>query len=125
MLDAYVHQDVPFERLVESSARSGLGRQPLFQTMLVLNPGWTATSRRTASERGRYPAAAREVRPVPTFTEEDGAWSGRPEYSAELFDRPTAEGLAARYGLLLEQGLADLGGGDRAWRCCCRARRGG
>ena len=109
-LDAYAHQDVPFERLVEVlDPPRVMGRQPLFQTMLVLNPALDGT----------FEADGVQARPVPvpsaeakfdlclTFTEDDGTWNGELEYAAELFDEATAQALAARYILLLEQGLAD------------------
>ncbi len=109
-LDAYAHQDVPFERLVEVlDPPRVMGRQPLFQTMLVLNPALDGT----------FEADGVQARPVPvlsaeakfdlclTFTEDDGTWNGELEYAAELFDTATAQALAARYLRLLDQALAD------------------
>jgi non-ribosomal peptide synthetase component F len=109
-LDAYAHQDVPFERLVEVlDPPRVIGRQPLFQTMLVLNPALDGT----------FEADGVQARPVPvpsaeakfdlcfTFTEDDGTWNGELEYAAELFDEANAQALAARYLRLLDQALAD------------------
>ena len=109
-LEAWTHQDVPFERLVEVlDPPRVLGRQPLFQTMLVLN---------TAVD-GRFEVAGVRARPVLvpsaqakfdlcfTFTEDDGAWRGELEYAAELFGAASAQALAARYVRLLDQALAD------------------
>ena len=86
-----------------------MGRQPLFQTMLVLNPGLDGTFE-ADGVRARpvpVPSAAAKFDLCLTFTEDDGTWNGELEYAAELFDTPTAQALAARYVLLLEQGLAD------------------
>ena len=78
--------------------------------MLVLN---------ARGPEGSFAAPGLEVRPMEvaaesakfdlclTFTEDDGTWNGELEYAAELFDEATAQALAARYILLLEQGLAD------------------
>ena len=83
---------MPFERLVEVlDPPRVMGRQPLFQTMLVLNPGLD----------GAFEADGVQARPVPvpsaeakfdlclTFTEDDGTWNGELEYAAELFDEAT------------------------------------
>ncbi|MBC7168887.1 amino acid adenylation domain-containing protein, partial [Phenylobacterium sp.] len=111
-LDAYMNQDAPFERLVEVlDPPRVLGRQPLFQTMLVLNSGaeggFAAPGLVTRPLAIRAPAAKFDL--CFTFTQEDGAWRGELEYSAELFDRASADGLAARLIGLLEQGVADPG----------------
>ncbi|MBJ3778898.1 condensation domain-containing protein, partial [Acuticoccus mangrovi] len=111
-LDAYMHQDAPFERLVEVlEPPRVVGRQPLFQTMLVLNGG----------AEGGFAAPGLEVRPWGvaataakfdlcfTFTEEEGGWRGVLEYGAELFERASAEGLAGRLIGLLAEGVAEPG----------------
>ncbi|MFD3455113.1 non-ribosomal peptide synthase/polyketide synthase [Streptomyces sp. NPDC058691] len=111
-LAAYEHQDLPFERLVEAlnPARS-LARHPLFQVMVV-----------HLAERGGTPVLpGLTVRPVPAgqdtakfdlsfdFVEqgEGNGIQGWIEYSADLFDRPTAELLARRVERLLEQVSAE------------------
>jgi amino acid adenylation domain-containing protein len=104
-LQAYAHQDVPFERLVEilDPARN-LGRTPLFQTMFVLqntplpNLPWNglkATPRmlETGTSKFDITLAAREI-------DEDLELSL--EYSTELFDPERMKRLLRHYQALLQ-----------------------
>ncbi|MFI5497236.1 amino acid adenylation domain-containing protein [Actinoplanes sp. NPDC051859] len=110
-LDGYAHADVPFDHLVEELAPDrSLARQPLFQVMCVLQN----------NARGAYGFGGLDVTPEPvglpiakfdlttTFGENVGA-DGEPaglvgtlEYAADLFDRGTAETLAARLVRVIE-----------------------
>ncbi|MFC8490310.1 amino acid adenylation domain-containing protein [Streptomyces sp. NPDC057235] len=117
-LTAHAHQDVPFERLVESlNPARARDHHPLFQTMLVLQ--------NQRSLRPDLPGLAVEHRLVHnglskfdlTFAfDESGDGSGGGgggglsagiEYATALFDRATVEALAARLVRLLEQVAAD------------------
>ncbi|MFJ3090093.1 amino acid adenylation domain-containing protein [Streptomyces sp. NPDC086838] len=106
-LTAYAHQDMPFELLVEAlnPARS-LSHAPLFQVMLSHDEALPEESR----------AAALTVRPVRLTTGTSkfdlavNLWdtgtaglSGAVEYSADLFDRDTAESFAGRFVRLLDR----------------------
>jgi amino acid adenylation domain-containing protein/FkbM family methyltransferase len=104
-LQAYAHQDVPFERLVEilDPARN-LGRTPLFQTMFVLQNtplpnlpwnGLTATPRmlETGTAKFDITLAAREI---------DGELDLSLEYSTELFDAERMKRLLRHYQALLQ-----------------------
>ncbi|MFF2044616.1 amino acid adenylation domain-containing protein [Kitasatospora sp. NPDC058170] len=111
-LAAFAHQDIPFERLVEAvdPVRS-MGRNPLFQVMLVLQnnarPGLDLPGVRPTFE----PPAADSVKfDLNVFLIEQHGPDAAPagldgflEYSADLFDRSTAEALAERLVRLLEQ----------------------
>ncbi|MFJ1709069.1 amino acid adenylation domain-containing protein, partial [Kitasatospora sp. NPDC088346] len=113
-LAAFAHQDVPFERLVEvlNPVRS-MNRHPLFQVMLTFDDGEVAAS---------LELPGIDVAPVPTvgstakfdlsFGFSDRAGHGLDasvEFSADLFDRSTAEGLVARFQRLLAAVVADPG----------------
>ncbi|MEV6974201.1 amino acid adenylation domain-containing protein [Kitasatospora sp. NPDC093806] len=115
-LDAFAHQDVPFERLVEevNPART-LGRHPLFQTLLVLQN----------HEEGELGLPGLESAPEPLglrvakfdlnigITERHGAdgapdgLTGSVEYAADLYDRATVVTLFERLGRLLAAAAAD------------------
>ncbi|WP_350309891.1 condensation domain-containing protein, partial [Streptomyces yunnanensis] len=115
VLDAYAHQDVPFEHLVDALAPArSLARQPLFQVMLSLQ--------NVPVEAFELPGL--ELRGVPVETGvsrvdlsvsfmEQQAVDGTPagiagtiEYAADLFDEATVEALAARLVGVLEQVVA-------------------
>ncbi|MFE7120179.1 amino acid adenylation domain-containing protein, partial [Streptomyces sp. NPDC057654] len=115
-LAAYAHQDVPFERLVEvlNPARS-LSRHPLFQTLLAFNnndqhasadaadglPGLAVEGRRVSTGVAKFDLAFNLAEQL----DADGAPAGLDgviEYSADLFDRTTAAGIAERFVRVLE-----------------------
>ncbi|HWX87940.1 MAG TPA: amino acid adenylation domain-containing protein, partial [Solirubrobacteraceae bacterium] len=115
-LEAYAHQELPFERLVELlDPPRALGRQPLFQTMLVLQNNQEPTLELPGVSAVALPARTRTTKFDLSFifTEmRDGAerptgLTGELEYSAELFDPASAERIAARLTCLLEQIVAD------------------
>ncbi|MFB9690088.1 non-ribosomal peptide synthetase [Amycolatopsis plumensis] len=105
-LDAYAHQDVPFERLVEAlnPARS-LAHHPLFQTMLAWQntpgsgvelPGLTVTEQPVGTGTAKFDLWF-------SFTERADGVGGQAEFNAEVFDRATVAGLLDRLETLLRQ----------------------
>ncbi|WP_281290792.1 non-ribosomal peptide synthetase, partial [Streptomyces sedi] len=132
-LDAYAHQDVPFERLVDAlSPERSLSRHPLFQVMLNLD----------GVERGRVegalegfggvrasgvsvPMGAAKFDLSFSFTENGRSEGllGSLEFAADLFDEATARGLAERFVVVLGRlvdgvdrplsGVGVLGVGER------------
>ncbi|WP_438860845.1 amino acid adenylation domain-containing protein [Amycolatopsis solani] len=105
-LDAYAHQDVPFERLVEAlnPARS-LAHHPLFQTMLAWQntpgtgvelPGLTVTEQPVGTGTAKFDLWF-------SFTERADGLHGQAEFNAEVFDRATVTGLLDRLEVLLRQ----------------------
>nr|WP_249026664.1 non-ribosomal peptide synthetase [Amycolatopsis pretoriensis] len=108
-LDAYAHQDVPFERLVEAlnPARS-LAHHPLFQTMLAWQntpgagvelPGLTVTERPVGTGTAKFDLWF-------SFTERADGIHGQAEFNAEVFDHRTVTGLLDRLEVLLRQVVA-------------------
>ncbi len=111
-LDAYMHQELPFERLVEELApERSLSHTPLFQVMFALQ--------NAPSEPLALPGL--RLTPVPdgrmavefdwTFdlTEEAGGISGTLLYRTDLFDGATLERVLRHFQILLERGVAEPG----------------
>ncbi|HEV7786307.1 MAG TPA: condensation domain-containing protein, partial [Thermoanaerobaculia bacterium] len=106
-LEAYKHQDLPFEGLVEELAPERLaGRTPLFQVMLVLRDAMTAT---TAIELPGIAADVLDVE-IPTakfdLTLYVGEGGGTLEFNRDLFDDATASRLVERFATLLAGAVA-------------------
>uniref|UniRef100_A0A3S7V076 L-cysteine--[L-cysteinyl-carrier protein] ligase n=1 Tax=Phaselicystis flava TaxID=525924 RepID=A0A3S7V076_9BACT len=107
---AYANQDVPFERLVEElQPRRDPSRPPLFQAMLAMQNA-PAQPLRIPGLSARLLEAhlltARLDLTLDLAPTEDGL-AGVIEYSAELFDAPTIERMAAHFLNLLRAIVAD------------------
>lgn len=115
-LAAFANQDLPFERLVEEiNPPRSTARHPLFQVMLAFNnylmpvtdlPGVELTGEPVELNVSKFDLnlGLFDVR------DEAGAGSGirgRLQYSTDLFDRATADGIVTRYLRILEAIAAD------------------
>ncbi|MFD8936986.1 amino acid adenylation domain-containing protein, partial [Streptomyces sp. NPDC059578] len=131
-LEAFAHQDVPFELVVErlNPVRSG-GRHPLFQVALVLQnneearfelPGLGVRTESVGTGTAKFDVTVS----VSEVFDEDGrpaGMSGFIEYATDLYDRGSAELFGARLVRVLSGAVAGpglrvgeldvLGGGER------------
>ncbi|XEC30223.1 amino acid adenylation domain-containing protein [Streptomyces fradiae] len=115
-LDAFAHQDVPFERLVEEvNPVRALGRHPLFQTLLVLQNHEEGELRLPGLETEPEPLGLRVakfdlnigVTERRTAAGAPAGLTGSVEYAADLYDRTTITTLFERLGRLLTAAAAD------------------
>ncbi|WP_042368094.1 non-ribosomal peptide synthase/polyketide synthase [Streptacidiphilus neutrinimicus] len=110
VLDAFAHQEAPFERLVDAlQPERDTSRTPLFQVMVALH--------NLGVEAPRLPGL--DVEPVTPpvrhssydlafdFVAGEDGLTGHLEYDTALFDAATAASLAARLRLLLEAAADD------------------
>jgi len=111
-LEAYAHQDVPFERLVaELAPTRDMSRSPIFQVMFVLQP--------PPADDVSFPGLETSLVEAWSGTAKFDLWLSvredpdglalTVEYSADLFDAPTIERLLGHYQQLLEEVVADPG----------------
>ncbi|MFJ9679415.1 amino acid adenylation domain-containing protein [Streptomyces sp. NPDC101194] len=112
-LEAYDNQDAPFERLVELlNPERSTAYHPLFQVMFAwqnfTRQDFTLPGVRVEFERIRTKTAKFDLffnmADLP-----DGAAFGNLEYAVDLFDRGTAEAIAARFVRVLGKLAADPG----------------
>ncbi|HEX5751790.1 MAG TPA: amino acid adenylation domain-containing protein, partial [Archangium sp.] len=111
-LEAYAHQDVPFEKLVEElRPERHLGRSPLFQVMLVLQgapvaelelPGATSRVLELDSGTSKFDLAL-------AFTETPRGLEGRLEYSTDLFEPDTLTRLIGHLRTVIDGVVTDPG----------------
>ncbi len=110
VLGAQTHQDLPFERLVELlSLPRDPGRQPLFQTALVMQnlpipalslPGLTIEPLDLDTGTAKFDLT------LQVEETEDGL-AGSVEYSTDLFDGATIDRLIGHLRMLLESAVVD------------------
>ncbi|MET9340066.1 amino acid adenylation domain-containing protein [Nonomuraea sp. NPDC003804] len=111
VLEAFAHQDTPFERVVErlNPVRSP-GHNPLFDVLVTYSKeeprdAWSLGGLEVTRQDADVPAAQFDL----TFAvhESEEGLSGALHYAADLFDRSTAESMAARLARLVEAAVAD------------------
>jgi amino acid adenylation domain-containing protein len=104
-LDAYAHQDLPFEKLVEElNPERSLSYSPLFQVMFVLQntleqtvelPGLTQTPMEIGTATAQFDLTL-------SVAEKDGLLIGLWNYNTDLFDAQTIARMNEHLQILLE-----------------------
>ncbi|HEU4835901.1 MAG TPA: amino acid adenylation domain-containing protein, partial [Pyrinomonadaceae bacterium] len=103
-LEAYEHQDLPFERLVESlMPERDLSRTPLFQVKLVMQNAPREQMQLTDLELETLPVETQQTKfDLTLFLEErNDHIAGKLEYACDLFDAGTVERLIAHWQTIL------------------------
>ncbi|MEU3051541.1 amino acid adenylation domain-containing protein, partial [Streptomyces sp. NPDC006984] len=116
-LEAYAHQDVPFDRVVEAlNPERSLAWHPLFQVLVAFNDGFGVDEVQLPGLRAEVLA---QTTPTSKFDlsvdfESRRDSDGRPaglrtswEYATDLFDRSTMRAMAERLVRLLEAVTSD------------------
>jgi len=113
-LEAYDHQDAPFERVVEAvQPERNLATTPLFQAMFDHRRNLTRSLQLAGLRSGRF-LDETEVHSATTkvdlamYTEErDGELIAALEFNTDLFDEDTARRFLEHYEVLLSHAVAD------------------
>jgi len=111
-LEAFAHQEVPFEQLVEAlQPERDLSREPVFQVAFALQnaprtvlrfPDFTVTRLDADSATAKYDL-------IVSMWEADGDLGGMFVYSTDLFDSPTIARMTEHFRVLLEGIVKDPG----------------
>ncbi|WP_189986788.1 amino acid adenylation domain-containing protein [Streptomyces capoamus] len=115
-LEAYAHQDLPFERLVEVlNPERSLSRHPLFQVMFTLQntgdselelPGLTVAPQPVALDVSKFDLGFELSEELTADGVQDGI-DGVLRYNADLFDPDTAQSLVDRLVRVLHGAVID------------------
>ncbi|MFD5254712.1 amino acid adenylation domain-containing protein, partial [Streptomyces bobili] len=110
-LEAFAHQDVPFERLVEViNPERSMSRHPLFQVMLSFQnntqpdldlPGLAVSPEGLRGAVARFDLTV-NLGELHTTEGQPNGLAGRIDYRTDLFDRQTIEALAVRLNRILK-----------------------
>ena len=110
-IDAFAHQALPFEKLVESvRPERGARQHPIFQVMFTLRPGGVSVPTmgglevlpfQFRSDGTKYDLALIAIDKGETVQLN---W----EYSTDLFDRTTVARMAGQLALLVDQAVSDV-----------------
>jgi len=110
VLDAFAHQELPFERVVdELQPERDTSRPPLFQVMITLQNAGNRLPRLdglTATEFA-LPMTTASLDVSLEFEEHEGGLRGLVNYNTDLYDAATADRLAGHLGVLLAAVAAD------------------
>ncbi|HYM00576.1 MAG TPA: amino acid adenylation domain-containing protein, partial [Blastocatellia bacterium] len=109
-LDAYAHQDVPFEKIVESlQPHRDLSRNPLFQVLFALQnvPMGTVALPALEMEPIGIPGDTARFDLALWFVERPFGLAGSLEYSTDLFDRETIAFLIGHLQNIIASAAAD------------------
>ncbi|MCK7622568.1 non-ribosomal peptide synthase/polyketide synthase [Streptomyces sp. RS10V-4] len=110
VLDAFAHDDLPFERVVEAAgAAREAGRNPLFDAMVLLHPQPPAPPAVRGLATGTVPVPRRAATfdlSIEFVPDGDGL-SGLLEYRTDLFDAATAARMADQLVRLLQGAAAE------------------
>ncbi|MFL6515419.1 MAG: non-ribosomal peptide synthetase [Chthoniobacterales bacterium] len=111
-LDAYSHQDVPFDKLVEElNPERDLSRHPLFQVMFVLQNTPSKPLRLEGLTASSFPVSTNST-PLDLelhLSPEGESYTGTFTYNTDLFDPETIEQFARHYQTLLQSLVVDPG----------------
>ncbi len=110
VLDAFAHQDVPFERVVEHvRPERDTSRTPLFQAMVLLQnlPGTLPDLSGLAVEDVPVPVITASTEVSFEFAERDDTLAAVIEYNTDLFDAATIERMAGHLMVLLDGLVTD------------------
>ncbi|MCP4662996.1 MAG: AMP-binding protein, partial [bacterium] len=110
-LDAYAHQDLPFEKLVEElEPKRNLGQNPLFQVLFALyyapaairelGPGLRVELEGVAGDQAKFDLTL-------SLTVAEERLTNGLEYNTDLFDLTTIRRLAGHLEILLAGAVAD------------------
>src|SRR5688572_748587 len=105
-LEAFEHQDVPVEKLVEELRPSrDAGPNPLYQVMFAMQPAATVRCELPSLDISAValPVATSRCDLTVSMTAGGRGLAGLVEYSSDLFDAETVDRLAAHYVRLLDQ----------------------
>ncbi|HEU0013521.1 MAG TPA: amino acid adenylation domain-containing protein [Longimicrobium sp.] len=110
-LDAYAHQEIPFERLVEAlNVERSLARHPLFQVIFSMVPPETGTEEvlpGLEAQAGEGDTGTSKVDLTLAVAEDENGLRCALQYASDLWDASTIVRMAEHFGVMLAAAVAD------------------